>query len=63
MNMVFCKQVINIEYVGPHQIQDTSFPSVNFSARIDSKVNDMGDGPIHLETGLTDDKKEKTLLT
>lgn len=32
------KQVTNIEYVGPHQIQTTSMPSVNFSARIESQV-------------------------
>lgn len=31
-------QVTNIEYVGPHQIQTTTSPSVNFSARIDSSA-------------------------
>lgn len=30
------KQVTNIEYVGPHQIQTTSSPSINFSSRIEA---------------------------
>ncbi len=38
MDMNHLKQVTNIEYVGPHQIQSTSSPSMNFSARIDSNI-------------------------
>ena len=35
MDFDVLKQVINIEYVGPHQIQTTSSPSMNYTGRID----------------------------
>lgn len=38
MDMNHFKQVTNIEYVGPNQIQSTFSLSMNFSARIDSNV-------------------------
>lgn len=37
INFEKLKQVTNIEYVGPHQIQTTSMPSVNYTVRVEAQ--------------------------
>ena len=56
MDMNQFKQVTNIEYVGPHQIQSTSSPSMNFSVRIDPNV--IVADSTQPKTGRTDSKPE-----
>ena len=56
VNFEKLKQVTNIEYVGPHQIQSTSMPSLNFTARVESQ------GTTNIlcsKKNVTDAKKEK----
>ena len=47
MSLDNIKQVTTIEYVGPHQIQTTSSPSMNFSSRIETnkKMETIFSGP------------------